>query len=571
MKLKYLFKIIILISILMSSNIVNGINSDNNFYRRSLTQIGELSAELNLLDTQIEYGNELIIEFGLTNNSAEYIGNVSYILLLIENAVNLENFTVADGGYTILDNDTSIDDKMTYLLESIPVDNDPLIPGDYGVYLEFELNNGTNFVNYDYFEIFPHEGAYLDYSFSDNENKEKISGPIDLGLNESREFSIILTNSGSGNALNVLLNIKSINSPLEVESGGLSEGVRVPILIPLEQIAYNFTVNSPDFGVSGIEFSLVYNKTSGRLFEISPSIEFHTTPNVKGVLVGIEDITEGENFEIEMLIENKENQNFSMKFYLVSDSVSFSPVETQMLNIEPGLFKYNFLGIAFRNGTFAVSLFMTYFDFDGADEVNIRISEILLEVKNSPDIVLEVDDTLTTILLILYLLLLLFIFAISISRKVRKNILRKIMKITFLQDLEFDQTKIIIDGSNVCWDDLDEKGKPKLENIKLARNVMSKNKFEDIIIVVDAALRYQIQDRKQLDKEANEGLIKVLPAKVDADKFILRLSRDTGALILTNDLYKEYRDEFDWIDKKRVPYSIINGELYLHPIYDDDK
>ena len=53
--------------------------------------------------------------------------------------------------------------------------------------------------------------------------------------------------------------------------------------------------------------------------------------------------------------------------------------------------------------------------------------------------------------------------------------------------------------------------------------------------------------------------------------FILRLSRDTGALILTNDLYKEYRDEFDWIDKKRVPYSIINGELYLHPIYDDDK
>ena len=78
--------------------------------------------------------------------------------------------------------------------------------------------------------------------------------------------------------------------------------------------------------------------------------------------------------------------------------------------------------------------------------------------------------------------------------------------------------------SNVCWDDLDEKGKPKLENIKLARNVMSKNKFEDIIIVVDAALRYQIQDRKQLDKEANEGLIKVLPAKVDADKFILRLS-----------------------------------------------
>ena len=282
--------------------------------------------------------------------------------------------------------------------------------------------------------------------------------------------------------MNVLLNIKSINSPLEVESGGLSEGIRVPILIPLEQIAYNFTINSPDFGISGIEFSLVYNKTSGRLFEISPSIEFMQLQMLS--FVGIEDITEGENFEIEMLIENKENQNFSMKFYLVSDSVSFSPVETQMLNIEPGLFKYNFLGIAFRNGTFAVSLFMTYFDFDGADEVNIRISEILLEVKNSPDIVIEVDDTLTSILLILYLLLLLFIFTISISRKVRKNILRKIMKITFLQDLEFDQTKIIIDGSNVCWDDLDEKGDLK---VFVSKKYNAENKFEDVIIVVDTA------------------------------------------------------------------------------------
>ena len=91
-----------------------------------------------------------------------------------------------------------------------------------------------------------------------------------------------------------------------------------------------------------------------------------------------------------------------------------------MLNIEPGLFKYNFLGIAFRNGTFAVSLFMTYFDFDGADEVNIRISEILLEVKNSPDIVIEVDDTLTSILLILYLLLLLLFLQYLLAEKLGK-------------------------------------------------------------------------------------------------------------------------------------------------------
>ena len=42
----------------------------------------------------------------MTDNSAEYIGNVSYITTN-ENAV-VENFTIADGSYTILDNDTSM-------------------------------------------------------------------------------------------------------------------------------------------------------------------------------------------------------------------------------------------------------------------------------------------------------------------------------------------------------------------------------------------------------------------------------------------------------------------------------
>jgi hypothetical protein len=58
---------------------------------------------------------------------------------------------------------------------------------------------------------------------------------------------------------------------------------------------------------------------------------------------------------------------------------------------------------------------------------------------------------------------------------------------------------------------------------------------------------------------------------LDGDSFILRLSAQNGSLILTNDLFKEFREEFSWIDQRRVPYSILSGELYLHPIFEKEE
>ncbi|MHA2172322.1 MAG: hypothetical protein ACXAB7_20830 [Candidatus Kariarchaeaceae archaeon] len=51
----------------------------------------------------------------------------------------------------------------------------------------------------------------------------------------------------------------------------------------------------------------------------------------------------------------------------------------------------------------------------------------------------------------------------------------------------------------------------------------------------------------------------------------MRLSAQNGSLILTNDLFKEFREEFSWIDQRRVPYSILSGELYLHPIFEKEE
>jgi hypothetical protein len=137
-------------------------------------------------------------------------------------------------------------------------------------------------------------------------------------------------------------------------------------------------------------------------------------------------------------------------------------------------------------------------------------------------------------------------------------------------DLEFENNKVVVDGSNIAWEELSDSGKPKIENVIMAIETLEQYGFKDITVVADAALRYQIEDPHNLDERVKEGIIKVLPAKVDGDSFILRLSRSSGALILTNDLFKEYREEYRFIDQRRIPYSIINGTFYLHPLYETE-
>ena len=96
-------------------------------------------------------------------------------------------------------------------------------------------------------------------------------------------------------------------------------------------------------------------------------------------------------------------------------------------------------------------------------------------------------------------------------------------------------------------------------------NKLSRSNFKKIITVADAALRYQIDNQKRLDQLVKEGAIKMLPARVDGDKFILRIAEEETAMIVSNDLFKEFREIAPWIDKRRIPFTILDGEVFLHP------
>ena len=114
---------------------------------------------------------------------------------------------------------------------------------------------------------------------------------------------------------------------------------------------------------------------------------------------------------------------------------------------------------------------------------------------------------------------------------------------------------IVIDGSNVAHNG--EK-LPKLSNIELVLKTVKSYTFSPIILV-SAKLRHVIDDKKGLQKLILEKLVFECPAGIDDDLFILDASKRYSAPVLSNDLFKKY----DCKKVTRVPYMIINGEIFL--------
>ena len=122
---------------------------------------------------------------------------------------------------------------------------------------------------------------------------------------------------------------------------------------------------------------------------------------------------------------------------------------------------------------------------------------------------------------------------------------------------------VVIDGANVAYEEKSGGGKPKLSNLLKVRRELEERGFSPIIIV-DASLKYDIDDQQHLEKLIQSQQVRQVPAGTDADFFILEIADNCGARIVTNDQYKDYKDRYPWIPERRLPYMIVNGEVHLY-------
>src|SRR5919112_4462155 len=122
---------------------------------------------------------------------------------------------------------------------------------------------------------------------------------------------------------------------------------------------------------------------------------------------------------------------------------------------------------------------------------------------------------------------------------------------------------VVIDGANVAYEERSAGGKPKLANLLKVRRELEERGCEAVIIV-DASLKYDIDDQEQLETLIQSQQVRQVPAGTDADFFIIQFADQLDALMVTNDRYRDYAERFPWIPERRLPYMIVKGEVVLY-------
>ncbi|HUZ01012.1 MAG TPA: hypothetical protein VMU89_11720 [Thermomicrobiaceae bacterium] len=122
---------------------------------------------------------------------------------------------------------------------------------------------------------------------------------------------------------------------------------------------------------------------------------------------------------------------------------------------------------------------------------------------------------------------------------------------------------VVVDGSNVAYEEVTPEGKPKVANLVAVRRELERRGYRPIIIV-DAAFRHQVDDPRQLEALIDDQVVRQAPAGTDADYFVLTTAADEHAAVVSNDLYRPYEHEFPWVRERRIPLMIVDGNVELY-------
>jgi hypothetical protein len=119
---------------------------------------------------------------------------------------------------------------------------------------------------------------------------------------------------------------------------------------------------------------------------------------------------------------------------------------------------------------------------------------------------------------------------------------------------------VLVDGSNVAHSSEGEQA--VLANIVAVYDKLREEGYE-AVVVVDAALRHQIDDRAGYERMVDGGTIRQAPAGTDADYFILSFARELDASIVSNDRFRDRQKAFPDAAKRLIRYMVVKGEVVL--------
>jgi hypothetical protein len=124
--------------------------------------------------------------------------------------------------------------------------------------------------------------------------------------------------------------------------------------------------------------------------------------------------------------------------------------------------------------------------------------------------------------------------------------------------------KLVVDITNILNLDKDQNGKIKIENVLKLYNSVVELGYKPHMIA-DASMRHHLDSSEQYEDLEDNNIINQSPAGTKADEWVLEVAKQERCKFLTNDLYREYGDEFgkDWIFNNRLTCLFSNGKFII--------
>src|SRR3954470_18836357 len=119
---------------------------------------------------------------------------------------------------------------------------------------------------------------------------------------------------------------------------------------------------------------------------------------------------------------------------------------------------------------------------------------------------------------------------------------------------------VLIDGSNVAHSSEGEQA--LLANITAVCAKLREEGYE-CLVLADAALRHQIDQRAEYERMVDSGEIRQAPAGTDADYFILAFARELDASIVSNDRFRDRQKAFPDAARRLIRYMVVKDEVVL--------
>jgi hypothetical protein len=125
-----------------------------------------------------------------------------------------------------------------------------------------------------------------------------------------------------------------------------------------------------------------------------------------------------------------------------------------------------------------------------------------------------------------------------------------------------NREKAIIDGSNAVHLQAPQVRRPNIKNISAIASAVEASGREPII-VIDPSIRSVLAEAEEFERLMSDPRLMIVPEGQETARFVLETAQKLDAVIVSNNTYVEYYEDFPWIEQRRIPVAAVSGSVLL--------